>query len=224
MRTFIPARDVIPSTVRWEDAYRRFETPGEETAKFIKRLCELGVQAWSRSARIAELFCGRGNGLHALTKLGFIHIQGIDLSLRLAAAYDGPGEVLVGDCRFLPWRDSSQDVLVVQGGLHHLVDLKRDLVLVLSESCRVLTSGGRFVAVEPWLTPFLQVVHAASFSPLRRTSGKIDAFATMVEHERETYERWLTASGLVQSLLAEYFHVDHLSIRFGKMRFVGIRR
>jgi SAM-dependent methyltransferase len=224
MRTFIRGKAVTPSSARWEDAYRRFETPEEEVAKFIKRLRELGAEMWPRSARVADLFCGRGNGLHALAKLGFTDIEGIDLSLRLAALYEGGGRVTVGDCRSLPWLDSSKDVLIVQGGLHHLLDLEHDLVRVLSEARRVLADGGRFVAVEPWLTPFLQVVHAASFSPLRKISGKIDVFATMVEHERETYERWLTAPGLIRSLLTEYFRVAHLSFSRGKMRFVGVRR
>jgi SAM-dependent methyltransferase len=145
---------------------------------------------WPRSARVAELFCGRGNGLHALARFEFTDIEGIDLSPRLVDFYQGRGRVRVGDCRSLPWAASSKDVLIVQGGLHHLLDLEHDLVQVLSEARRVLADGGRLIVVEPWLTPFLQVAHALAFSPLRRMWSKIDAFATMVEHERQTYERW----------------------------------
>jgi SAM-dependent methyltransferase len=224
MWTFILSKPVTPSSLKWEDAYCRFETPDEEIAKFIKQLRRLGAEMWPRSTRVAELFCGKGNGLHALAKLGFKDIEGIDLSPRLAAFYEGLGQVRVGDCRSLPWPNSSKDVLIVQGGLHHLLDLEHDLVRIFSEARRVLVDGGRFVAIEPWLTPFLQVAHAASFSPLRRISGKIDAFATMVEHERETYERWLMAPRLIRSLLAEYFAVANLSFSRGKMYFVGIRR
>ncbi|MGY8814057.1 MAG: class I SAM-dependent methyltransferase [Gammaproteobacteria bacterium] len=224
MRTFIPDRTVTPSSEIWEDAYRRFETPEEEINKFIGRLHKLGAENWPRSARLAELFCGRGNGLHALAKLGFTHIEGIDLSRRLATLYEGGAWVTVGDCRALPWQDASKDVLIVQGGLHHLLDLEHDLMQVLSEANRVLVDGGRFVAVEPWLTPFLQVAHAASFSPLRRISGKIDALATMIEHERESYERWLTAPDLISLMLTEYFRDVHISFSFGKMYFIGVRK
>jgi SAM-dependent methyltransferase len=222
MLTFIDNRPVTPSSTTWEDAYRRFETPDEEIAKFIKRLRELGADAWPRSARIGELFCGRGNGLHALAKLCFTHVEGIDLSPTLAALYTGPGTVTVGDCRSLPWADASKDILIVQGGLHHLPNLEQDLPQVLSEVCRVLVDGGRFVAIEPWLTPFLQFAHAASFSPLRKVMARVDAFATMVEHERETYERWLRLPGLIRSMLEERFRVEHLSFTRGKLRFVGV--
>jgi SAM-dependent methyltransferase len=224
MWTFIVSKPVTASFLEWEDAYCRFETPDEEITKFIKQLRRVGAEMWSRSTRVGELFCGRGNGLHALAKLGFKDIEGIDLSPRLAALYEGWGRVRVGDCRSLPWPNSSKDVLIVQGGLHHLLDIEHDLVRIFSEARRVLADGGRFVVVEPWLTPFLQLAHAASFSPLRRISDKIDAFATMVEHERETYERWLMAPGLIRSLLADYFAVAHVSFSRGKIYFVGFRR
>ena len=224
MHTFIPSTNVTPSSQIWEDAYRRFETQEAEIAKFRRRLLTLGAGAWQRSARIGELFCGRGNGLHALAGLAFTHIEGIDLSPTLAALYEGPGRVTVGDCRELPWPAGSKDVLIVQGGLHHLPSLDEDLPRVLKEVRRVLVSGGQFVAVEPWLTPFLQVVHAASFSPIRRLGSKVNAFATMVEHERETYERWLTCPNFVRWLLESSFDVQRLSFARGKMCFVGTNR
>lgn len=223
-RTFIRGQPVTSSTQTWESAYRRFETPAEEVAKFVKRLGSLGAHGWPRTARIVELFCGRGSGLEALAKLGFVDLAGIDVSPRLVALYRGPAKVVVGDCRALPWADGSKDVLIVQGGLHHLPDPAQDLDQVLAESRRVLAPGGRFMAVEPWLTPFLQGVHAASFSPLRRLSAKLDAFATMTEHERETYEKWLVAPTLIRSLFEKHFQVEHLYYSWGKIRFVGIKR
>lgn len=224
MLTFIDSTPVTPSSSVWEEAYRRFETPDEEIAKFIKRLRELGADKWNRTARVGELFCGRGNGMHALARLGFSDVEGIDISPTLASLYEGPGRVTVGDCRSLPWPDASKDVLIVQGGLHHLPDIERDLPQVLAEVRRVLVDGGRFVAIEPWLTPFLQLAHAASFSLLRKALDRVDAFATMVEHERETYERWLTSPGLIRSLMERYFRAEQLVFERGKMRFVGIGR
>jgi SAM-dependent methyltransferase len=224
MLTFIDSTPVSPSSEVWEAAYRRFETPEEEVAKFVKRLRGLGADCWPRDARIAELFCGRGNGLHALTALCFKDVEGIDLSPTLAGLYEGSASITVGDCRQLPWPDGSKDVLIVQGGLHHLPELERDLPQVLSQAGRVLANGGRFVAIEPWLTPFLQAVHAASFSPLRRLVDRVDAFATMVEHERETYERWLTSPELIRAIFDEHFATEQLTFTRGKMLFVGTRR
>src|SRR6059036_2070295 len=102
----------------WEAAYLRFETPQEEVRKFISRLNRIGASQWPRDARIAELFCGRGNGLRALATLGFTNLEGVDLSAALVAQYSGAGRVIVGDCRKLPFEDGCKDVLIVQGGLH----------------------------------------------------------------------------------------------------------
>ncbi len=222
-RTFIGGGRVEASEAEWERAYLRFETPQQELEKFARRLREAGAGSWPRDARIVELFCGRGGGLDALTKLGFTNLEGIDLSPRLVAAYGGIGRARVGDCRALPWEDESKDVLIVQGGLHHLPDLQADLPRVLGEARRVLVAGGRFVAVEPWLTPFLQGVHGLSFSPLRRISSTLDAFATMVEHERVTYENWLRAPHYVRTALRDAFQVESLTVGRGKLHFVGIK-
>jgi SAM-dependent methyltransferase len=209
----------------WEQAYLRFETPEEELAKFIARLRRLGAQHWPRESEIVELFCGRGNGLRALAELGFTRIEGIDLSPALAAQYGGPARVIVGDCRELPFPDRSKDVLVVQGGLHHLHELPRDLERTLSEARRVLRDGGRFVAVEPWGTPFLTFVHALSANTLlRKLSNKLDAFEVMYEHERRTYDQWLGRAGEIVGLLERHFETQRLVRRWGKLEFAGVAR
>ena len=133
----------------WEDAYLRFETPDQEVRKFTSRLHALGAGRWSKDAVILDLFCGRGNGLVALEHLGFKNLCGIDLSPRLVRRYSGSGRCVAADCRSLPIRAASQDVAIVQGGLHHLPDVRTDLPLVIAEVQRVLKPGGVFVVVEP---------------------------------------------------------------------------
>jgi SAM-dependent methyltransferase len=206
----------------WEKAYVRFETPEEEVRKFVARLRGLGADRWPRDARIVELFCGRGNGLVALERLGFAHLRGVDRSAALVAAYRGIGRCMVGDCRALPLRGASHDIAIVQGGLHHLPVLPDDLEQVLDEVCRMLKPGGLFVAVEPWLTPFLAVVHRVGCSAVgRRLWGKMDALATMIEHERETYERWLNDPERISELLLERFAPTVHDVRWGKLLFAG---
>src|SRR3712207_3255273 len=124
MQTFIDIAPVTPSPTAWEEAYRRFETPEMEAVRFTKRLRALGADNWPKTARIGELYCGRGNGLHALHRLGFTDIEGIDPSPSLAAMHSGPGRTMVGDCRQLPWADASKDVVIVQDGLYHLRQLE----------------------------------------------------------------------------------------------------
>src|SRR2546430_9344168 len=164
----------------WEAAYLRFETPEEEIQKFIGRLNRLGASQWPRNSEIVELFCGRGNGLIALQRLGFTRLEGVDLSPRLLAQFKGSAKCTVADCRRLPFADRSKDVIIVQGGLHHLPALPDDLDQTFSEMHRGLRTNGPVMFVEPCRTTFLSSVHlTAEISPVRRISSKMEAFAAM---------------------------------------------
>jgi ubiquinone/menaquinone biosynthesis C-methylase UbiE len=214
-----------PSPDPWEAAYLRFETPQQEIRKFVARLRHLGADHWPRDAEIVELFCGRGNGLRALQSLGFTRLEGVDLSPRLLAQYTGPAKCTLADCRQLPFADRSKDVLIVQGGLHHLPALPADLEQTFAEIHRVLRTNGRVMLVEPWLTPFLRAVHWASKLWLaRRVSPKLDALATMIHHERRTYEQWLSQPHLIVGLARTHFSLIHESFAWGKWNFVGTPR
>jgi len=210
------------ATNPWEAAYQRFETPEQEIRKFTERLRNLGADGWSRDAEIVELFCGRGNGLHALQRLGFTRLEGVDLSAHLLAQYSGDAKCTVADCRQLPFADRSKDILIVQGGLHHLPTLPGDLNQTFEQMHRVLRKDGRVVLVEPWLTPFLRIAHlACDNSVARRLSNKLDALAVMIQHERRTYEQWLSQPEMILELARKYFLPEHENIAWGKWSFVG---
>jgi ubiquinone/menaquinone biosynthesis C-methylase UbiE len=214
--------DSLSSVDAWEEAYQRFERPEQEIQKFLERLRRLGAGVWPKETRIVELFCGRGNSLRAWEQLGFRNLEGVDLSPRLIAQYDGPARCYVADCRHLPFADSSKDAAVVQGGLHHLQKLPQDLEQTFAEIRRVLTSDGRVVLVEPWLTPFLTLVHfLAEKRVVRRLSTKFDALATMIDYERQTYEQWLSQPQQISALAHKYFVPLHESFAWGKWNFVG---
>ena len=209
----------------WEAAYLRFETPEEEIQKFIGRLNRLGAPQWPRDADIVELFCGRGNGLIALQRLGFTRIEGVDLSPRLLAQFKGSAKCTVADCRRLPFTDRSKDILIVQGGLHHLPALPDDLDRTFSEMQRALRKDGRVMFVEPWRTPFLTFVHLISeIPPVRRISRKMDAFASMTEYEIRTYEQWLGQPELIKKIARAHFVPVHEHVGWGKWNFVGTPR
>lgn len=206
----------------WEAAYARFETPEQETQKFLDRLKWLGADDWDRQSDIVEIFCGRGNGLNALESLGFTRLAGVDLSPELVRQYEGSAKMYVADCREMPLEDKSRDLVIVQGGLHHLSVLPDDLDRVLSEVCRVLRPDGRFVMVEPWLTPFLRVVHLGSkLAMLKAVSPKVDALASMIHYEAPTYFRWLGSKSLVLRSITDRFETLYLHRGLGKINFVG---
>jgi SAM-dependent methyltransferase len=206
----------------WEQAYLRFETPAEEIRKFRRRLVALGARAWPRESAVVELFCGRGSGLSALAELGFTRVRGVDRSAALVARYRGPGVCLVADCRELPLASASQDIAVVQGGLHHLENLASDLERTLAEVHRVLRPEGLLVVVEPWLTPFLRAVHMIARRPLAcRAWPRMEALSTMIRLEGATYERWLARPEWILATLAKHFAPRRSEARWGKLMFVG---
>ncbi|HET6930660.1 MAG TPA: class I SAM-dependent methyltransferase [Candidatus Acidoferrum sp.] len=217
-----PQNEATQGIDPWEAAYLRFETPEQEIQKFTDRLRRLGVGEWPRETNIVELFCGRGNGLHALARLGFRDIEGVDLSPRLLAEYTGNARCIACDCRELPFAEQSKDAAIVQGGLHHLPTLPDDLERVFAELQRVLRPDGRVVFVEPWLTPFLRFVHVVTENLLaRRLSVKLDALATMIDYERQTYENWLGRPQEISQLANRYFEPEFESFAWGKWNFVG---
>lgn len=215
----------VPYDDSWESAYLRFETRDEELAKFHKRLLLFGADAWPRDARVMELFCGRGSGLRALEAMGFTRLEGVDLSANLLSRYDGTARLCQGDCRSLHCEDKSRDIIVVHGGLHHLVNLPGDLEKVFSEVHRVLTDNGIFAFTEPWPTPFLRMVHAVCRTrAARKLWSKLDALEEMIEKERATYFQWLGCPDAIQRLAERYFVVSKKTIAWGKILLVGRKR
>jgi SAM-dependent methyltransferase len=206
----------------WEAAYERFETREQQIRKFLDRCRHLGLDRLPRTSSVVELFCGHGNGLEALSRLGFEQLEGVDLSANLLARYRGPARVYVGDCRQLKFAEKSKDLVIVQGGLHHLPSLPGDLEQVLSAIHRVLRPRGSIALVEPWMTPFLRLVHAVCRQrPARRMWPKLDALAVMIEREETTYEAWLSRPAMIRQLLERFFEPELCQVSFGKILFVG---
>lgn len=206
----------------WEAAYKRFESPQEEVNKFVARLRRFGLDRQPDSMQIVELFCGRGGGLVALEQLGFSNLAGVDLSESLLEQYRGKASLHLADCRQLPFESDSFDAAIVQGGLHHLPSLPEDLDSVLAEVRRILKPDGTFYVVEPWLTPFLRFVHAIVEMPwVRRVYAKGDALASMIEHERETYEQWLAQPTALLEVMHQHFSPRQESRSWGKLTFAG---
>jgi ubiquinone/menaquinone biosynthesis C-methylase UbiE len=214
----VPAGHTSPT--RWEQAYQAFETPEEERRKFITRLRNIGADKWDRHGQVVEVCSGRGSGLQAWQALGFTRLLGVDYSPALIARQRG-GLRIIGDARRLPLASRSVDVAVVQGGLHHLFTTS-DVGQAVAEMCRVLRPGGKIVIIEPWLTPFLRLVHAICRQPAaRRLSSRVDALSTMIEEERETYERWLNAPDEHLEVILRHVRPNMIQRRWGKLIVVG---
>ncbi len=214
-----------PASV-WEAAYLRFQTREQEVRRSLRRLRRMGADRWPRNARVAELFCGSGGGLEALERIGFSDVVGVDRSPSLLAEYRGPFECVASDCRELDAiGNGSKDLLIVQGGLHHLERLRDDLPRMLREAWRVLSTNGLLAVIEPWSTPFLSFAHAVCGSAwARRASRKVDALAAMIEQEGETYRTWLASPAFILESLDERFETTWSRVAWGKRLSVSRRR
>ena len=210
---------------RWEAAYKRFETPEQEIAKFMSRLRRFGFDRLPKQIKIAEIFCGRGGGLVALQRLGFQNIEGVDLSDSLLAEYRGNAKLHLADCTNMPFVDDSYETVIVHGGLHHLPQMPDDVDKTLAEVARILTPGGKLYAVEPWRTPFLSFAHLVTDQPIvRRLYAKGDALATMTECELVTYGQWLNHPQEILATFAKHFISERTNIRWGKLAYIGRTR
>ncbi len=210
---------------QWEAAYLRFETPEEEINKFILRLTHFGFEGLPKDARIAEIFCGRGNGLVALERMGFSNLEGVDLSDTLLDQYRGPATLHLADCLDLPLDSAAYDIVIVQGGLHHLPRLPEDLDAALENVNRILKPQGTFYVVEPWSTPFLTFVHlVVERRWVRKIYAKGDALAEMTDHERDTYERWLSLPKMITDLFQKHFVETRKHTKWGKLMYAGSPR
>jgi ubiquinone/menaquinone biosynthesis C-methylase UbiE len=149
-------------------------------------------------------------------------VVGVDYSPALVFGHSHSAtRVIVGDARHLPLVNASVDIAVVQGGLHHLFTTN-DVDRTLAEMRRVLRPGGRIIIIEPWLTPFLRLVHAVcERSIARRLFPRLDALARMIEEERETYERWLNAPEEHLTVFHRHVVPEFIRCRWGKLIIVG---
>ena len=94
--------------------------------------------------------------------------------------------------------------------------------MTLLEARRLLRKQGRILIVEPWLTPFLSIVHSICRTPIvRKMSNKLDALQTMIEHERSTYENWLGRPNEILQIIDRHFEPERREIAWGKLFFLG---
>jgi hypothetical protein len=64
---------------------------------------------------------------------------------------------------------------------------------------------------------------ACKARPLRKVSRKLDNLAIMADHERHTYEQWLSQPEVILALLRGGFPESTARIARGKIHFLGRR-
>jgi SAM-dependent methyltransferase len=103
-----------------------------------------------RSLRIADLACGHGALVFCLRALGYVHVEGIDVSPEQVALAHRRGlrEVHAGDMmEFLRGKDGVYDVIFLMDILEHLD--KQAVMDLLEGAARALTRRGRLIVHVP---------------------------------------------------------------------------
>jgi SAM-dependent methyltransferase len=214
------ARTNDPEVVRaeYEDESRfavRAAAWANATGPSARELAFAAV-AETRPRRVLEVGCGRGElAARMAGELG-AEVVAIDQSERMVELSRARGvDARLGDVQRLPFHDSSFDCALAAWMLYHVADVDR----ALAELARVLSPGGRLVAVtnsednlpELW-RPFRgdeQRVHAFSVEnaepQLARHFGRIerrDANGTVTFSDREAARRYVENS-VTRSHLAD---------------------
>jgi len=136
-RRFYEALDrAYPS---WSNTYGQYNPPGA----LLDRLAR-----FPRSARLMEVGAGGGFILERLSRLGFGHLIGVDLTATTLTAMRQrvPEAALVAaDVEYLPFAAATMDVVLSSDVVEHLPDLDGHL----AEVARVLRPGGSYLLKTP---------------------------------------------------------------------------
>ncbi len=146
--------------VRYAESAKPYtEYPGQLTRYLSERFLQR-----QRGGRLLDLGCGRGEFLHGFAGQGF-RAQGVDRARPSQPRF--PERVALADYEKekLPFADGSFDVLFSKSVFEHIVDIGR----VLRECQRVLTPGGRMIAMVPdfvaqWRTFYDDWTHVRPFT------------------------------------------------------------
>jgi SAM-dependent methyltransferase len=160
------------------DEYDVF-TP-EASARLVSAFVRLS--GLPRGARVVDLGCGSGAFTDLLRRAGYSGI-GLDISPKLVALGRSkhPGlELIEGDAENLPFGNASFDGVLLSGLVHHFPDPRR----LAAEVCRVLKTGGRFVAFDPnRMNPFMWLYRDRAspfYSPVGVTENERPILASRV--------------------------------------------
>ena len=94
------------------------------------------------------------------------------------------------DARYPPLKSKQLDIVIIQGGLHHL-NTFNEIQGVLNEICRVLGKDGIFITSEPAKTIILRMFLIFIKTPFYKITKYTRYWRLMYENEKITYHHWL---------------------------------
>lgn len=192
----------------WDKAFEKYENHNRKRKKNLKRLKKvLKYENLKRDIKIFDFFSGSGDVLFGLKERGFLSLSGGDVSLELIKSgkriYEGINYIVM-DARYPPLKSNQIDIVIIQGGLHHLNTIT-EIRMVLKEICRVLRKNGIFICSEPSRTFFLKMYLFFIRTPFYSLTDYTRYWRVMYDNEKTTYHHWLDNFNEIISLIKNTF-------------------
>ena len=145
-----------------------------------------------KKKKILDLGCGTGYRLNYLASRGFKNLYGVepDLGLIGRTTFYNTTEIRNGTAENISFEDSSFDVVIVDGVLHHLKGLE-PYKTACDEIYRVLKPGGLVIIMEPG-SRFLQSIIDVTIRFLGIFSTTYRALSECIEEEIAEYDLFFT--------------------------------
>ena len=146
---------------------------------------------------ILDIGCGK--------KLYKLFWRDSDYYIGLDITSDSNADIL-GDCAYLPFKDSCFDFVVAYAVLEHV----SDPILMLKECSRVLKQNGKLIISVPFLFPY----HPTPQDHWRWTQSGIKILVESIEDLK--VEEIIPCGGTISSLM--FLHVWYLNLFFNKIK------
>jgi ubiquinone/menaquinone biosynthesis C-methylase UbiE len=186
---------------KWNRAFKVYFGNNKRKIRGITRtLKKMHINYLDKSAKILELFCGRGELLTVLNSWGYNNIFALDISKELIEDIEVKSKIIVGNSLNLSFKSHSFEVVIVNEGLHHL-DSFSDISMQLKEIRRVLVNNSLFVFCEPRNSLFRKIAFRLVFSPLSKFVKRIQACRIIFEEEMKNYTNWIQNEDKIYPLL-----------------------
>jgi SAM-dependent methyltransferase len=145
----------MPNTT-WENSFVQLYGETSAVSKNISRLRRGGLLKHLRKHDLVlDLFCGKCETEHGLKRMGYDRVICGDYSVRLLkTSRTGPVPKVCLDALNLPIKERSIDIVIIQGGLHHLQNTQK-ILRCLQGLKKIVAPDGYVFISEPGNTVLL---------------------------------------------------------------------
>ena len=172
----------------WNKTWTRYQEFNQE--KLIRIYDCLSIENIQRDANILDIGCGTGDFIKILKKRGFKSVHGIEPQSDLVKN-SGLDCIVQGSCLSAPTIESTYDIVILLGVLHHLKSIE-EVTNALINIKKLLKPGGRFYSVEPRKTFIRSFLTQLMFAlPMRVLPERVKLDRVLVKEELIELNNWL---------------------------------